>query len=86
MKLILVHWLDSHSGRGWRNLEDIKECAKVLPCKSVGWLAFEDDNCVTVIPHIYDEKSWNIYIQGCGEMTIPNEAIKKITVLLEVEE
>ena len=80
MKLVLIEWVDSHSGRGWRDLDEIKEECRPLYCRSVGWLLAEKDGCKIIVPHVYDDKNGNILLQGCGDIAIPNEAIRKITV------
>lgn len=81
MKLILIDWLDAHSGRGWHPMEEIEDAAQPLRCRSVGWLVSEAGNCKVLVPHIYGEKNDGIVIHGCGDLTIPNEAILKMTVL-----
>ena len=81
MKLVLVDWVDSHSGRGWRNFDELKETATPLYCRSVGWLLTETKGCFVLVPHIYAEKNGAIVHQGCGDMTIPKRAVGKITVL-----
>lgn len=82
MKLVLVEWLDSHSGRGWQDMEQIKEAAHPLYCRSVGWLASEDGGCKVLVPHIAGEKNGDIIVQGHGDITIPEQAIVKMRVLL----
>lgn len=78
MKLVLIEWVDSHSGRGWKQMEDLKGTAKPLPCKSVGWLFFDGREAKVVVPHVSQDG-----LQGVGDITIPTCAIKKITVLKE---
>lgn len=79
--LVLIEWVDSHSGRGWRNFDDYPSVAEPLYCQSVGWLAVENADCKVVVPHIGGERNGNVRLQGCGDLTIPTSAIKKITVL-----
>ena len=77
MRLVLVDWIDSRGvGTDWEFFTD-PLTTKPKPCyiKSVGWLAHEDDECVVVIPHVADDK------QGCGDMTIPKIAIKRMSDL-----
>ena len=81
MILVLIKWVDSHSGRGWRDLDEIKEECKALYCRTVGLLLAERNNCKTIVPHVFDDKNGDILLQGCGDIAIPNEAIKKITAL-----
>lgn len=81
MKLVLIEWLDSHSGRGWQDMEAVEHAAVPLYCRSVGWLARETKDCKVIVPHISGEKNGNSVLQGCGDLTIPTAAIEKITVL-----
>ena len=82
-KLVLIEWVDSHSGRGWRSLETLQEVAEPLYCQSVGWLAAENEECKVIVPHIGGEKNGDAMLQGCGDLVIPTVAIKKITTLRE---
>lgn len=81
MKLVLVEWLDSHSGRGWQQLEEIEQAAEPLYCRSVGWLVKETKECKVLVPHIAGEANGDIILLGCGDLTIPIKAIKRLTVL-----
>jgi len=83
MKLLLIEWLDSHAGRGWKDLDEIESAAEPLYCRSVGWLLKETKDCKVIVPHIGGEENGNIMIQGLGDLTIPTKAIIKITVLKE---
>ena len=81
MKLMLIEWEDSHSGRGWHDLDDIKKTAEPLRCRSVGWLAASNDECRLLVPHLGGETQDNS--QGCGDMVIPVRAIIKETELAQ---
>lgn len=81
MKLVLIEWIDSHSGRGWQSLDEIKQCARLLYCRSVGWLVSENKDCKVLAPHISGEKNGDIELHGCGDLTIPKKSILKTTVL-----
>lgn len=75
MKLVLIDWVDScGDGTRWRELDEIKKDRPVR-IRSVGWLLVETKESKTIVPHLGDSD------HGQGEMTIPSEAIKKITVL-----
>ena len=74
MKLVLIDWVDSvGDGTRWRELDDIKK-DKPVKIRSVGWILAETKESMTIVAHLSDS-------HGQGEMTIPSEAIKKITVL-----
>ena len=81
MRLVLIEWLDSHSGRGWQMTERIELAAEPLYCRSVGWLLAERKDCKVIVPHIAGEKNGEAMLQGCGDLTIPAKAIVKMTVL-----
>lgn len=80
MKLVYMEWVDSYGcSSDWISLEDCKP--KELVCKSVGWLLFDGPECKVIVPHIAEE-SPNTIAQGCGDMTIPTSAIRKIVDLV----
>jgi len=81
MKLVLVEWLDSHSGRGWQDVERLEESAEPLRCRSVGWLLADKKDCKVLVPHVAGEKNGKIVIQGSRDIAIPSKAIVKMTVL-----
>jgi hypothetical protein len=83
MKLVLIEWVDSHEGRGWRSVPEIEKTAELLYCRSVGWLISEDKDCLTIASHLSGEKNEGIRIYGCGDMCIPKCSIKKRIVLRE---
>ncbi|OGX41506.1 MAG: hypothetical protein A3C53_05065 [Omnitrophica WOR_2 bacterium RIFCSPHIGHO2_02_FULL_68_15] len=56
MKLVLVEWLDSHSGRGWQDAARFAQAAEPLYCRSVGWLVAERKDCKVLVPHIAGER------------------------------
>lgn len=77
MRLVLIEWIDSHSGRGWQSLNKLEDDCRPLYIKSVGWLLTEQDGCKVIVPHIYDEKNDGIVLQGCGDMSIPEKSITR---------
>jgi len=77
-EIVLVEWVDSHSGRGWQTIDQLEGVAKPLYCKSVGWLIKETKQCKVIVPHIAGEKNTDIMLQGCGDLTIPTKAIIQI--------
>lgn len=82
-KLVLIEWLDSHSGDGWKTIERFDAVAEPLYCRSVGWILSENKNCKVIVPHVAGERQGQILLQGCGDLTIPTKAILKVTVLRE---
>lgn len=80
-KLVLIEWIDSHAGRGWRDYGTFQTVAEPMFCQSVGWLAIDRADCKVIVPHLGGEERGDRRLQGCGDITIPTIAIKKITVL-----
>ncbi len=81
MKLVLVEWLDSHAGRGWLDIEHIEQAAEPLLCRSVGWLLVENDECAVLVAHLSGQRGHEEPFQGRGDLTIPKQAIVKMTPL-----
>lgn len=75
-KLVLVEWEDSAGcASEWTPLEgSAPEPFLVL---SVGWV-LHADKCLTLVPHRTAVASDKAPLQGCGDMTIPRSAIRKI--------
>jgi len=79
--IVLIEWVDSHSGKGWQMVEELEAKAEPLYCRSVGWLIKKTKDCMLISPHIAGEKNGNIMLQGCGDMVIPMKAIVKVKIL-----
>jgi hypothetical protein len=80
MKLVLVEWLDSHSGTGWQPLHSLRDDTHAVRCRSVGWLLNRRNGHTTIVPHISGEQD-GVVPYGSGEKTIPDKAIVRIKVL-----
>ena len=79
MRLVLIEWVDSLGcSSNWEEVDDLSP--KVLCCRSVGWLAYDGEDCKVIIPHLSDPHD-NAKPQGCGDMTIPTCAIRRIVDL-----
>lgn len=81
MELVLIEWLDSHSGRGWQDIENIRSAVTPLYCRTVGWLVAETEECKMIVPHIAGERNGDLMLQGCGDIAIPTVSIVKMTIL-----
>jgi hypothetical protein len=78
--LVMVEWLDSFGcSANWQEFTEIREPRPVI-CKSAGWLVCNGKKSKVILPHLADCHNGKIE-QGCGDMTIPNACIRKITVL-----
>jgi len=80
MKLVLIEWMDSHTGRGWQSLQEITNANNTITCRSVGWLVSENKTCKVIVPHISGEKD-GVVPYGCGDISIPASSITKFEVL-----
>ena len=79
MKLTYVQWSDSYGcSSRWGDL-DPETVPEELVCQSVGWVVYETSKVLTLVPHISPVPDQTV--QGCGDMTIPKCAIKKIIYL-----
>jgi hypothetical protein len=81
MKLVVIEWLDSHSGPGWQRLADIKQNSATVLCRSVGWLLHRDKKATVIVPHISGEINEGVVPYGSGDISIPNRLIVKMRVL-----
>ena len=69
-KLVRVEWVDSHSGKGWADLDRIKASAELLHIVSVGWVIAETKDQLVLCSTLSD-------IQGTGDISIPKCCITK---------
>ena len=75
-RLVLIEWLDSFGcSSSWQDLNGCE--AKPMVCHSVGWLAYDGDDCKVIVPHLAKDAN-----QGCGDMTIPTKAIRSTVDLI----
>lgn len=81
MKLLLVEWIDSHAGRGWRSLDEVERCCEILHCRSVGFVVKETKDCIMLAGSISGERNRDIGLCACGDITIPKRAIVRRTTL-----
>jgi hypothetical protein len=81
LKLVLVEWLDSHSGQGWQRLHEIAENGAPVLCQSVGWLVSDQKDHKVLVPHISGMGNEGVVPYGRGEISIPAKAIRKLRVL-----
>ena len=76
MRLVLIEWLDSFGcSEQWQPL-DIS-APKPIRVRSVGWLAYDGEDCKVIVPHV-SEESEHVAQQGCGDMTIPTRSVLRI--------
>lgn len=76
-KLLLVEWMDSHSGDGWQPLDAIERAAGPVYCRTVGWLVSEKNGTLVLVSSISGEKNENTRLYGSGDMAIPKKAITR---------
>ena len=80
-RLVLIEWEDAYGcSTEWTELSEPN--ASVLVCRSVGWLIYDGDDCKLVVPHLSGEHP-RANAQGCGDMTIPATAVRRMVDLDE---
>ena len=79
--LVLVEWLDSHSGKGWQALDEMADAARPVLCRSVGWLVAKANGTTVLVPHISGEDGGDLRQFGTGDIAIPTRAIVRTRVL-----
>ena len=77
MKLAWIEWDDSHSGRGWQDIETARGNCDALLCRSVGWVIAETRTHVMLAGSVSLGGPDGAVSQVNGEITIPKSAIKK---------
>ena len=81
-QLVLIEWEDSYGcSSTWTEIVD-PVTPVVLMCRSVGWLVYDGDDCKVLVPHIAEGMPAR---QGCGDMTIPASAIRRVCLLVELD-
>jgi hypothetical protein len=76
MRLVWVEWVDSLGcSPSWEPLDSSEP--KVLVCQSVGWLIHDGPESKTIVPHLAVNQP-GVRNQGCGDMTIPASAVRRI--------
>jgi hypothetical protein len=84
MKLVRVYWTDAHNtSGGWHDRDELLEFVEDnnWRCSNVGWLAYEDDECVAIAARVTHSKDQFGLIER-----IPRKMIEKIEELKAVKE
>lgn len=85
-KLVMIEWLDAYGcSSEWQEIPVLTTEQKPMVCTSVGWILFENDERVVLVPHLTGIGNDRAHEQGCGDMTIPRVSIVKITPLVPEE-
>jgi hypothetical protein len=81
-KLVLIEWADSYGvSPSWEEIT-LPMTPKSLTCTSVGWLAHDGEDVKVIVPHWHDEdQDVGAALSGCGDMTIPTSAIRRMVQL-----
>ena len=83
-RLVLVEWVDSCGAIArWQYLDESEP--EYILCRSVGWLVYDGEDCKRIVPHIGQHTTGDAREQGCGDMTIPTLAIRKMVDVRIVE-
>jgi len=75
MKLVLITWIDSCSGRGWTDIDAAKKNHGVVRCRSVGWILVEDEEAILLASSLGGSRIDGEPYCANGEMSIPKVAI-----------
>jgi hypothetical protein len=79
--LVLVEWVDSFGGSGWKQSDDAHDM-KPARTVSVGWLIVDEPARKVVAPHLgYGGSTDNGYTQTCGSIAIPTVCITSMVKL-----
>lgn len=73
-ELVYLEWVDSAGYTGWQKLETLQHNMDALSIKSVGWIVAENQDILTIVPHISPSS-------GCGDLTIPKAVITKCRII-----
>jgi len=77
-RLVYVLWQDSCGASARWQFLDESDPERVV-CSSVGWLVYDGKDCKRIVPHLVTPEDGRS--QGCGDMTIPTSAIRKLVTL-----
>jgi hypothetical protein len=78
---VLIEWEDSYGcSSTWQDIPETGE-PHALHCKSLGWITGRSEKCLVIVPHLAQNGDMDLK-QGCGDMTIPTAAIRRITKIL----
>ena len=73
--LVIIEWEDSMGcSAHWEDIDKLEP--EPLLCRSVGWVVYESDKAIVLVPHLAPKCNGMEYPQGCGDMTIPVSAVR----------
>lgn len=78
-RLVLVQWVDSSGGGGWKDVREAVRDADEndLTCETAGWLIHETDHSLLIAP----SRSTSTDRQVCDSMQIPRCAVVRVRSL-----
>jgi len=80
--LVLVEWVDSHSGAGgWQPRDEIAGAAEPVYCRSVGWVVSERNGTMVLVSHVSGERNKGVRRYAKGDIAIPKKAVVNVSVL-----
>ncbi len=79
MKLVYIEWIDSDGSdkSEWKFIHEFDKSGLQI-CQSVGWMLHDEKDYKTILHNIAGFLNGDKTKQGCGELTIPVSAIRKI--------
>lgn len=82
LPLVMIEWVDSVQPRpNWQFLSDVGQ-PDVVKCASVGWLVADNKTEKSIVPNLGSTNTPDC-LQVSGLLTIPTQAIIKVTRLKE---
>lgn len=81
MRLVIVDWVDSAAGSGWREIASFGE-DETVRCRSVGWIVRDTKMALQLVSHIGLDDAESCE-QASGDMCIPKAAITRVRTLQE---
>jgi hypothetical protein len=80
---VYVQWQDSYGCSSHWSTIDYSTNPKRMVCQSLGWLMYQDEKVIVIIPHLAQDEDLSVN-DGCGDMTIPTDAVLEMTFIPNV--
>jgi hypothetical protein len=76
---VYIEWEDSYGcSSSWEHFPDSADRPQTMICRTLGWVVRKTRRAVVIVPHTAQNSRLGVE-QGCGDMTIPIAAIRKVT-------
>lgn len=79
-RLVIVEWIDSSSGEGWRPTDELATQTAPVRCQSVGWVLAETKEAIVLVAHTSGgHNSYREYARG--DISIPKGCVTRVRKL-----